>query len=66
MRAGEKRGDTEADIPAITHLDPPGGPLDSLGKRPKICVSWGQGLARALVATLGQTDVSMEVCSGLL
>lgn len=66
MRAGEKLGDTEADILAITHLDLAGGPLDSLGKRPKICVSWGQGLARALVATLGQMDVSMVVLSGLL
>lgn len=57
-------GDIEADVLATAHLDPSGGPLESLGKRPKICVSWSQGLAHALASSLGLMDVSMVVCSG--
>lgn len=66
MRGGEKVGDTEADVLAVTHLNPAGGAFDSLGKRSKICVSWSQGLACALAPSTGLIYVSVVVCSGWL
>lgn len=42
--------------------DPPRGPSDSSGKRPKIGTARSQGLTRALVLR----SMGMVVCSGLL